>query len=133
MLYFLKLPLSCPIVFFLLAMIFSTYQGIRGVLIQLHNVQNENIQNKNNSFKKWTLPETIYVHRIHDFLFNFVCTIAGFFAWYIEALIINRIAEWSDIGAGTGIFLVFLSLVALAGIAGVLPPILLFGRLFKGQ
>ena len=129
----LKLSLSYPMIFCLLALMVSTYQGVRGILIQRHNIQNDNILKRNQSLALWTLSETIYVHRIHDFLFNFVCTMAGFVAWHVETLFLNRIADWSTIGAGTGIFLVFLSLVALAGVAGVLPPILLFGNLFKGQ
>ena len=130
---FLKWSLDWPVSFWSIALLFSVYQGIRGVLIQRHNVRNENTLKQKQSLTPWTLAETVYVHRTHDFVFNFVCTLAGFVAWHIEVLFFNRIENWAAINAGTGIFLVFLAVVALSGIAGVLPPILLLGKLHKGQ
>jgi hypothetical protein len=54
---------------------------------------------------------------------------AGFTALYVECYMFTLIKDWAQIESGTGIVISFLSLIAIAGISGVLPPILYHGKL----
>jgi hypothetical protein len=120
-----NVPLCYPLYYWIFAGIISIYQGIRGIFIQTHNVALENEVRQ-----RWTLTELIIIHCIHDFIFNFVCSLAGYSALYAICKIFNIVGDFSKMEIGTGIFLSFLSLVALTGIAGVLPPLLYLGKLF---
>ncbi len=125
-------PFSHPVIYWGIASLMSLYQGIRGIFIQRHTVavQNVGLEAADPKRQPWTLKEQIIVHRIHDFIFNFVCSIAGYIALYAICIIFLDINDLSKIETGTGIILSLLTLVSLAGISGVLPPLLLFGKLF---
>lgn len=125
-------PVSHPFIYWCIASFMSLYQGIRGIFIQRHNVSVENagLEAAKPPSQPWTLTEQIIVHRIHDFVFNFVCSIAGYIALYASCIIFLSINDLSKIEIGTGIILSFLTLVSLAGISGVLPQLLLLGKLF---
>ena len=129
----LNLPFSYPILFWSVGIILSIYYGIRGILIQKHNIANENILkiNHNPKLNAWTLTEQIMVHRIHDFLFNSICSISGFVSYFIICKIILGVPDLSKIDSGTAIVISFLSLVAITGVAGVLPHILYYGKVFS--
>lgn len=126
------IPLFCPIIYWGIAFIMSTYQGIRGIFIQKHivTVENTRLKAEQPPMEPWTFKEQIIVHRIHDFIFNFVCSIAGYIALYAICRIFLSINDLSKIETGTGIVLTLLTIVSLAGISGVLPPLLLLGKLF---
>lgn len=125
-------PFSHPFIYWGIASFMSLYQGIRGILIQRHNVSVENagLEAAQPPKRQWTLTEQIIVHRIHDFVFNYVCSIAGYIALYAICNIFLGINDLLKIEIGTGIILSFLTLVSLAGISGLLPPLLFLGKLF---
>jgi hypothetical protein len=125
----LTLPIPSPCIYWGFAIILSLYYGIRGIYYQRHYVAIEN--EKNGSANKWSLFEQIIVHRIPDFILHFVCSMSGFLCYYVAGLILAKIPDISRIDAGTGIVLSFLFLVAITGIAGVLPPLLMLGKFPK--
>jgi hypothetical protein len=108
----------------------SLYYAIRGVVIQRHHVANENHVNVSQHLEPWSRKEFIFVHCIQDAIYNFVGSLTGFAALYVECRMFLAIQDLSKIEAGTGIFLAFLSILSVVGIGGILPPILLHGKLF---
>jgi hypothetical protein len=76
-----------------------------------------------------TLAEQMVVPRAHDCLFHVVCCLSGFVSAYALSMMFHLIVDFADIGAGSAIFVSFLGIVAVAGNAGVLPPLLPYGTL----
>jgi len=66
-----------------------------------------------------------------DFLFNSICSISGFVSYFIIRKIILGVSDLSKIDSGTAIVISFLSLVAIMGVAGMLPHILYYGKVFS--
>ncbi len=107
--------------FFIIAGFLSIIFGIRGIFIQIHNVEIENKDLKDKENPEWGLWQRIFVHYFQDFVYNFVGSLAGWEALYIFSY---RIFEsestqlhldalrWSDFG---------LVVFALLGIVGKLP------------
>lgn len=128
------IPLSHPILFWSVAGVLSVYHGIRGILIQGWARANENIEllaRKNPApGRPWTRSEVIYVHRVHDFIFHVVCSLTGFLSLFLVSMILTGVPNLSEIGTGTAILGSFLLLMAVTGIAGVLAPVLMYGKVF---
>jgi hypothetical protein len=55
---------------------------------------------------------------------------SGFLAAYVFATISDGLTDLANIGVGTAILMSFLAVVAVAGVAGVLPPLLMYGKLW---
>ena len=118
--------------YIILASLLSIYYGIRGIFMQRIHSDQLNIEIEKDKGRKWKKREIIFVRYIQDFIFNFVCSIAGFFALFLEYKIFLKIENIAAIDTGTSLLLVFLSLLAIAGISGQLPFLLLHGR-FPGS
>ena len=111
---------NSPYLFWIVALLMSTLYGIRGILWQHYR---ENIPTDMKPSHK------IMLYYGHDFVYNFICSLAGFAALRLEANILKSIVNVSDIGVGIAGFLAFLSLVAILGISGVLPRFFYKGAL----
>ena len=112
-------PINYPILFWFFAITLSVFQGIRGIFIQKRRVKQ-----KNN-----IVGIEKYIHYyIHDFILNFICSIAGFLAYVIIAWILLKVKELDKIESGTGIIISIFSLIAITGIGGVLPHLLVRGK-----
>jgi len=118
-----NIPLSNPLLYLLIAVIVSVYHGIRGYLIQRLS-----IDRLNGLPTERTRTEKIIVYFTYGFVSHFVLSLLGFASLYAVCEIMNTIPDLSKIETGTAIFLCFLSLVALAGIAGIYP---LLDKLFQ--
>jgi hypothetical protein len=132
----LAIPVAHGVIWWVAAILFSGYHGSRAILNQRRWVEDENKQRAEKGLSTWTLPEQVYIYRAHDCLFHVVCCLSGFVSAYALSMMFHRIVDFADIGVGSAIFMSFLGIVAIAGIAGVLPPLLLYGRLwgrFSGQ
>jgi heme A synthase len=57
---------------------------------------------------------------------------AGFVSAWVVAAVFKSVPDLTNISTGTAVLMSFLSIVAVAGIAGVLPPLLMYGKLGKG-
>lgn len=109
-----------PCWYVIIAILWSSYQGVRGVME--HNVH------YNESNRVWSNLEKWIILFVHDFAFRFICTITGFIALF---LIINLYGDkeiLQNLSSGAAVFLVFLSVVAIMGIGGQLHYILLMGK-----
>jgi hypothetical protein len=126
-------PIAYPIAFWGIAIGLSLYYGIRGGIIQVHIVGDENVSRINNKLKPWEKWERNIVHCIQDVIYNFVGGLSGFAALYVECKIFIGIKDLSNISTGTALVIVFLSIFSVVGISGVMPPILLHGKLFSGR
>ena len=117
--------------FWLIAFVVTAYHATRAVFHQIRWREDENTGRAARNLKPWSLAEQVFIHRIHDALFHVVCSMGGFLAVHTFARVFNAIGSLSEIGAGTAILMSFLALVGLAGVAGVLPQILLYGKLLN--
>lgn len=122
-----------PIWYILVGIIWSSYQGFRGTvehrLYHESQIQNntQNIQkNVKEDWKSWEKWVVLY---IHDFVFRFVCTIAGFISLYFAYQMIfgknccaNSVSE---------VLIAFLSIIGIIGVGGQLHYVILLGKLPK--
>ncbi len=129
----LTFPLEHPYAFWGVGIIVSLYYGVRAIFIQRHGVANENIDELKKGHLAWTLSEQIIVHRIHDFIFNLAGGLAGFAALYASCKVFNGITDFAAIDGGSAATLVFLVAVAITGATGMLPMLLVHGRLFGAK
>ncbi len=125
---------NCP-VYWLIAVGLSLYYGIRGMLIKNRHVINENIQLEKGQppLTPWTKKEKVLVHFIQDFIFNAFCSMAGFVSLWILAHVFPSVDSSSKIDAGLAVLIVFLALLAITGIGGILPYVIVHGKIFSGN
>ncbi len=80
-------PLAFPVTyetwFYWLALLLSTVLGVRGIAIQMNNVENENRARKKKDEVEWNQWQRILVHYLQDFIYNFVGSLAGWVALYM--------------------------------------------------
>jgi hypothetical protein len=113
---------SC--IYWIFAVAISLVFAVQGALIQRHEVEKENRY----EIKRWKRWEPWLIHYPEYFLYNLVCSLAGFGAFYVESRILVSLPDLSNISGGTATFLVFLSLMSILGISGKLSYILLHAR-----
>ena len=116
-----------------IASVLSVYYGVRAIFIQRRLVGDENAEREKRGLVPWSLRETIFIHRVQSFVYNFVGAMIGFVSLHLEYGIILSISDLANIQSGTALLLSFLSLIAIVGISGQLPEILLHGKLFGGK
>jgi len=80
-------------------------------------------------FKNISMWEWLFTWGLFQFWFNFIGSAIGWLSIYFTYKIINNIDDLSKISVGISALLIFLSLVAIAGITGHLPQITLKIRL----
>lgn len=126
----LLFPITHSCLYWGVAGLFSLYYGVRGVFIKIKFVKDDNINRVRSTQEPWTELDKYFIHCGQDFIFNIVGSMAGFSALYVECKILTSFNDLSSMSPGTALFVAFLSIFAVVGIGGVLPPILLLGRLF---
>ena len=84
------------------AIIWSIYQGIRGII-------EHRLFAKNSGMSQF---EKIFILYIHDFAFRFICTMAGFFSLYV-CYILTNISKLSEISTSTSALIAFFFIVGL--------------------
>ncbi len=141
--WFLRFPVIHPRFYWFIAFLISAYYGYRAIRIHRRDVHNENIQTENvnicltkkgkkGDLKSWSKSDKILVHLIQGVIFNSVCSLAGFSALYEEAKIFSRI-DIVKIEPGAAILIAFLTLLGIIGISGMLPQIIVHGKIFGGK
>lgn len=128
----LQFPVLHETWFCVSALLLSTILGIRGIAIQMHGVENENIGLKKEGKVEWHPWQRVLVHYFQDFIYNFVGSLAGWIALYVLSyrlfkytgpnlstppgfLLVQpnvHLLGWSDLG---------LTVIALLGITAKLP------------
>lgn len=102
--------------FLSISIIVSLYYAVRGWLYERYDPYIK--LKKKQRWKRW--DKVILLH-LHGSIYNFVSSMAGFYALKLMLRIIESIPDLADIKVGTAAFLSFLILVAILGISGVLP------------
>ncbi len=125
--------LGCRWWFWLIAAVVSAAQGVRGFLLYRDFVLQTNAARLTTTPRGRVLTtlEGFLAYQLPDFLFNFVCSIAGFVALAVICRILPSVEDFSRIELGTGVFFLTLFFVAITGMAGVLPYLLSRGHFPK--
>ena len=127
----IELPLIHPVAFWTLAAVVTLYHSARAWVGKGQAVEDENARRQSAS-DFWGAPiptwQRVFIHQIHDALFHVVCCVAGFASVFAFAWLFRELAFPGGIAAGAGVLMVFLAIFGVAGVAGILPPMLLFGR-----
>ena len=111
-----QFPINHGKIFFIFAMMFSVYFAIRAIFIQL------------DAFKKDScICKFVFMWVLWDMNFNFVGSAAGWSALYLLSYYAGKIKNINT--AGGGIVFVFLILLSITGISGMLPQMLVQGKL----
>ena len=106
--------------FALVALLWSTYQGARGVMEQqLHAGEAW--------YDKLSPAKRFWLLYLHDFAFRFVCTFAGFLALGLCWSLVN-IRGLEQISGGAGAVVIAAFLVGIAGVGGQLHHLVLMGK-----
>lgn len=112
--------LRCSNWFCFIAVVASLYYGIRGIIIE-----------------RWTMgsndPSRIQIFVAYPWAFtlNFSGSAAGFIALFLIYRICSPLDRLLQIGTGTGMYLIFLSIITFTGITGILPEMIMRKDLFK--
>ena len=107
-----------PCGYLAIAVAWAIYQGFRGIVET----------RLNNRDKKWDAWQKIVVLDIHDFVFRFVCTLAGFFALFVAYQIAETIHDVAQVSTGSGALLVLSFLIGVIGVGGQLHYVVLLGK-----
>ena len=117
-------PVSSPVLFWIIAIIWSVYQAYVGFQYGLYICDTAR---KDNSLKPKTHVR-ILAYGLHHSAFYCLCSLSGFVAWRLALWISERITNWSDISSGTGAVLIALVVLSSLGVSGALPRILYLGN-----
>lgn len=113
-------PLLIPIhharMYWELAALTGLYYAYRGWRIQLREKS-----------KDWGMKDVVLVHGLQDGIFHFVCALAGYAALYVECKMLIFLPAGTPMSLGSAAALVFLSVLAILGIGGAIPSILIQG------
>jgi hypothetical protein len=66
---------------------------------------------------------------VHDFVFRFVCTMAGFASLYACYFIAKCVNSWTDVSNGTAALLAASFLLGIVGVGGQLHYVILLGKI----
>jgi hypothetical protein len=102
--------------FWTVSIALSSYYAYRGWLYERYDPYVK--PQDNQKMSKW---DRRFLLNIHGSIYNFIASMAGFFALKQTEEILRSIGNLHDIGIGTAALVSFLTLVAILGISGVLP------------
>ena len=102
-----------------LALLWSIYQGYRGVL-----------EHKLTTAKSYpgTCCEKFLILYLHDFAFRFVCTIAGFCSLFFVYYFLNNLDSLNEISVGASALVASAFVISVIGIGGQLHYFILLGK-----
>jgi hypothetical protein len=112
---------NIPCWYLSIAIVWSIYQGIRGIIEHRYM----------DSVKEWERWRKIIVLDMHDFVFRFVCTMAGFLALFVSYHIVEFVTDFSKISTGATTLLVLFFLIGVIGVGGQLHHLILLGKVPK--
>lgn len=140
--------------YWLIALLFSIYQGVRGAIAQLQSCEQQKINflienqsiNANPNLLEGHKPALMdeqkkkfviyaktnfqiwWLRAIPYSIFYFITTFSGFIALFFVYYVIANICDIKDISGGTAALLIFSVLFGLLGVAGQLPNLLEQGK-----
>jgi hypothetical protein len=119
--------------YFIIAVLWATYQGVRGAVEQrlshMALVRNSKTDSWESSRSPgWKCWERWVVLYVHDFAFRFVCTMAGFVAFYVVYMLAGDLCEMRELSSQMSALIGFLFLIGIVGVGGQLHYVILLGR-----
>ena len=110
------------------ALVFAAFHCVRGYIAWQHWIERKTDRpNDEIDMKDWKTWEKRLVFYAHDAILHVVCTVFGFAC--IRVAVTLAAGGICQLGSGTPLYLLFLSLVGLAGITGQLAVMLYLGRM----
>jgi hypothetical protein len=105
--------------YFAIGGLWSVFQGVRGVV-------ETRLSNPHASgWKPWERMIVLYVH---DFVFRFVCTMAGFVSLYLSIVLFNEISPDNELSTGDALLMLLMFLIGIIGVGGQLHYVILMGK-----
>lgn len=114
-----------------LAALFSLYYGVRGVVGHRIAAEQQNQRFAKEGLRLVKGWELVLIRYVQDFVFNVVCSVAGFLSLFLSYSVASRLSDFSQLSSGTAILLGGSFVVGIAGVTGQLAVLLLEGRLPK--
>src|SRR3990172_1877826 len=98
--WFLTFPTSYPALFWLFAILWSAFQGYAGREYGLYIFDRaRNTETDKKVVRQWA-------YGFHHGAFYFFSCLSGFVAWSLMNSICDKISNWSEVAAGSGVILV---------------------------
>jgi len=115
--------------YIIIGIIWSTYQGVRGIIEHRLNYEHQLFISENQTvktFKEWKSWEKWFILYVHDFVFRFICTISGFTALFLAYSL--TFTEMKCIIPDSPGLITFLFLIGIIGVGGQLHYVILLGK-----
>jgi len=112
--------------YYVVGITLSCYYAYRGYVGNWIAMAQKNAEIPPRRFARW---EIISVYCIHDMLFHFICSVAGFFALLVVNHLFESLVSVSPFDTGKSLLLVFSFLFGIIGVTGQLPPLIQQGKL----
>jgi len=110
-----------PCAYVAIGLLWSGYQGVRGIV----ETRLANTGRPGSAAENWEPWERLVVLYVHDFIYRFVCTAAGFLALFVAKLALDGMSMEAPSSGG----LVFVAGAFLIGVVGQLHYVILLGKL----
>jgi hypothetical protein len=123
-----KLLTELPCWYSIIAVVASLYFGTRGVVMHRIEAERINLEIRSKEGREWKTWEIVFIRYIQDFIFNFVCSIAGFISLFLSYSLLTGLRDLSKLSAGISLLVVFLFLIGVIGVSGQLPYVILRGK-----
>lgn len=117
-----------PVWYCVVAILFSCYYAYRGYVGNWVTFvqKNETIPDGKRKYAKW---EVVSVYCLHDMIFHFVCSMAGFLTLEVACTLSESVVVGQGSDVGKSILLVFCFLFGVVGVTGQLPSLIQQGKL----
>jgi hypothetical protein len=102
---------------------YYAYRGYRGNWIA-HREANEKRQHR------LSTGAIVSVFCVHDMLFHFFCSLAGFLALFVAGTLYESLVFAETFDTGKSVLLIFAFLFGVVGATGQLPQLILQGKVF---
>jgi len=120
-----SLPVSCPCLFWAVAILWSGFQAYAGFHYGLYICDNAERKSDSPEPSRCT---RLLAYGVHHGIFYFTSSLSGFVAWRLAHWVTSGIGNWADIAGGTGAVLVALTVLSILGVSGALSRILYLGK-----
>lgn len=110
-----------------IAIAFSCYYAYRGYRGNWIAQLRENEKRPEGS--RLSKSAIVSIFCVHDMLFHFLCSLAGFLALFVASNLYESLASRQEYDTGKSVLLVFSFLFGVVGVTGQLPHLILQGKL----
>ncbi len=131
----MKIFSEAPFCYVVIALFWSFYQGYRGAVEhKLFYNQKTYVEAtkewRDSRSPDWTCCQQFIVLYLHDFVFRFVCTMAGFVSLYFAYYLLNtfEVKDLVQLSAGSSALIASAFIVGVIGVGGQLHHVILLGK-----